>query len=38
MGLSRWACADEMKSEADLPTQLLAKVMGRDFDTLLGGM
>ncbi|MDH4135522.1 MAG: hypothetical protein OEW09_02235 [Anaerolineae bacterium] len=38
MGLSRWACADEMKSEADLPTQLLAKVMRRDFDTFLGRM
>ena len=38
MGLARWAYAAEMKSEADLPAQLLAKVMRRDFDTFLGGM
>ena len=38
MGLARWACADEMESEADLPAQLLAKVMRRDFDTFLGGV
>jgi len=38
MSLSRWACATEMKSKADLPTQLLAKVMRRDFDTFLGGI
>ena len=38
MSLTRWACATEMKSKADLPTQLLAKVMRRDFDIFLGGM
>jgi cell division ATPase FtsA len=38
MGLGRWACATEMTDKADLPTQLLAKVMRRDFDTFLGGM
>ena len=38
MGLARWACVSEVESEADLPAQLLAKVMRRDFDTFLGGM
>ena len=38
MGLTHWACANEMKNEADLPVQLLAKVMRKDFDTFLGGM
>ena len=38
MGLTRWTCADEMENEADVPAQLLAKVMRRDFDTFLGGM
>jgi hypothetical protein len=38
MGLARWACAGAMGSEADLPAQLLAKVMRRDFDRFLGGM
>ncbi|MFB0535657.1 MAG: cell division FtsA domain-containing protein [Anaerolineae bacterium] len=39
MGLARWACAAEtMKNEADLPAQLLAKVMRKDFDAFLGGM
>lgn len=38
MGLARWACAGEMKSEADLPAQLLAGVVRRNFDTFLGGM
>jgi cell division protein FtsA len=38
MGLSRWACADDMESEADLPNQLLARVMRKEFDTFLGGM
>lgn len=38
MGLSRWACADETRGEADLPVQLLARVMRRDFNTFLGGM
>jgi cell division ATPase FtsA len=38
MGLARWACAAEMESEADLPAQLLAKVMRKDFNTFLGGM
>ncbi|NIO70995.1 MAG: hypothetical protein GTN71_18665 [Anaerolineae bacterium] len=38
MGLTRWACADEMENEADVPAQLLAKVMRRDFDAFLGGM
>jgi cell division protein FtsA len=38
MGLTRWACANEMENEADVPGQLLAKVMRRDFDTFLGGM
>jgi cell division protein FtsA len=37
MGLARWACATEMK-KADLPAQLLAKVMRKDFDAFLGGM
>jgi cell division ATPase FtsA len=38
MGLSRWACPNEVKSEIDLPTQLLAKVMKKEFDTFLGGI
>jgi len=38
MGLTRWACANEMENEADVPAQLLAKVMRRDFDAFLGGM
>jgi cell division protein FtsA len=39
MGLARWACAAEtMKNEADLPAQLLAKVMRKDFDAFLGGI
>jgi cell division ATPase FtsA len=38
MGLARWACAAEMESGADLPAQLLAKVMRKDFNTFLGGM
>jgi hypothetical protein len=38
MGLTRWACATEMKDKVDLPTQLLAKVMRKDFDAFLGGM
>ena len=38
MGLSRWACATEMEDKTDLPSQLLAKAMRRDFDTFLGGM
>jgi hypothetical protein len=38
MGLARWVCVSEAESEADLPAQLLAKVMRRDFDTFLGGM
>lgn len=38
MGLARWACATELKDKADLPAQLLAKVMRKDFGTFLGGM
>jgi len=38
MGLARWAYANEMENEADLPAQLLAKVIRRDFNTFLGGM
>jgi cell division protein FtsA len=38
MGLACWACATEMKNEADSPAQLLAKVMRKDFDAFLGGM
>jgi cell division ATPase FtsA len=38
MGLARWAYANEMENEADLPAQLLAKVISRDFNTFLGGM
>jgi cell division protein FtsA len=38
MGLTHWACANEMENEADLPVQLLAKVMRKDFDAFLGGM
>ncbi len=38
MGLTRWARAAEMESEADLPGQLLAKAMRRDFDRFLGGV
>jgi cell division protein FtsA len=38
MGLTHWACANEMENKADLPAQLLAKVMRKDFDTFLGGM
>jgi cell division protein FtsA len=38
MGLARWAYAAEMESEADLPSQLLAKVMRKDFDGFLGGI
>jgi cell division ATPase FtsA len=38
IGLSRWACAAETENEADLPAQLLARVMRRDFDAFLGGM
>jgi cell division protein FtsA len=38
MGLTHWAYADEMENKADLPAQLLAKVMRKDFDTFLGGM
>jgi len=38
MGLTHWACANEMENKADLPVQLLAKVMRKDFDTFLGGM
>jgi hypothetical protein len=38
MGLTHWACANEMEDKADLPAQLLAKVMRKDFDTFLGGM
>jgi cell division protein FtsA len=38
MALARWACATEMKQKADLPAQLLAKVMRKDFDAFLGGI
>jgi cell division protein FtsA len=38
MGLAGWACATEMKNKADLPAQLLAKVMRKDFDAFLGGI
>jgi cell division protein FtsA len=39
MGLTRWACANEItKNKADLPAQLLAKVMRKEFDTFDGGM
>jgi cell division protein FtsA len=38
MGLAGWACATEMKNKADLPGQLLAKVMRKDFDAFLGGI
>jgi cell division ATPase FtsA len=37
MALARWACATEMKDKAELPAQLLAKVMRKDFDAFLGG-
>ena len=38
LGLARWACAAEMKSEVSSPDQLLAKVVRKDFDAFLGGM
>jgi cell division protein FtsA len=38
MALARWACATQMKQKADLPAQLLAKVMRKDFDAFLGGI
>lgn len=38
MGLARWAWAAERQGPADLPAQLLAKVLRKEFDTFLGGM